>query len=555
MTISLAPVHLRRYKDIALLLIKHGRADWVRDTGLAAAFEDGVPASPEQAADAEELASDLERLGPVFVKLGQLLSTRPDLMPEAYLEALARLQDEVEPFAFEEVEEIVAGELGARISKAFGGFEARPLAAASLGQVHRATLRDGRRVVVKVQRPGIREEVIRDLEALGEIAGFLDRHTETGRRFGFRAMVEEFGRTLMHELDYRREAANLEAIGANLAEFRRIVVPRPVGDYTTSRVLTMEYVAGTHVDSLSPVVKVDLEGEKLADELFRAYLKQVLVDGLFHADPHPGNVFLTHDGRIGLLDLGMVGRIAPPLQEKLLKLLLALADGDAATAAETALAIGRPLADFDAERFRRGVVHLADEYGGSSIAEVEIGRVVLQVGRVAGDSGVRVPPELTMLGKTLLNLDGIGRALAPDFEPNRAIRRHAAEIMSRSMGRDASLGQLMSMLIDAKEFIRELPGRLNRTLDLVAENRLRIHVDALDETALIVGLQKIANRISAGLVLAALLVSAALMMQIRTSFTLFGYPGIAMLLFLAASAGGFWLVITILWGDRKDTRG
>lgn len=554
MTISLAPVHLRRYKDIALLLIKHGRADWVRDSGLAAAFEDGEPASPEQAADAEELASDLERLGPVFVKLGQLLSTRPDLMPEAYLEALARLQDEVEPFAFQEVEEIVAEELGVRLSKAFAEFDSKPLAAASLGQVHRAVLRDGRRVVVKVQRPGIRQDVVRDLDALAEIAGFLDRHTEAGRHFGFRPMVEEFGHTLMRELDYRREAANLAAIGRNLAEYERIVVPRPVDDYTGSRVLTMEYVAGTNVDALSPVVKVDLDGAALADELFRAYLQQVLVDGLFHADPHPGNVFLTRDHRIALLDLGMVGRLDPPLQEKLVKLLLAIADGDGAAAAEAALALGVALEDFDGERFRRGIAELVADHAGASVEEVELGRVVLQVTRVAGDSGVRVPPELTMLGKTLLNLDAIGRALAPDFRPNEAIRRHVSKIMSRRMGREARLGQLMSMLMDSKEFIRELPGRLNRTLDLVAENRLRVHVDAIDETALIVGLQKIANRISAGLVLAALLVSAALMMQIRTSFTLFGYPGIAMLLFLAASAGGFWLVITILWGDKKDRR-
>lgn len=550
-TIALAPRNLRRYKDIALLLIRHGRADWVRDSDLAGAFEDGVPAAPDQAADAEELASDLESLGPTFVKLGQLLSTRPDLMPEPYLTALARLQDRVEPFPYERVEETVAEELGVRISKAFAEFESAPLAAASLGQVHRAALRDGRRVVVKVQRPEIRREVLRDLEALGEIAGFLDRHTDAGRRVGFAAMVEEFGRTLMQELDYRREAANLEAIGANLAGFGRIVVPRPVADYTGSRVLTMEYVAGTNIDSLSPVVKVDIDGGGLADELFRAYLHQILVDGLFHADPHPGNVFITRDRRIGLLDLGMVGRLDEAMQERLLKLLLALADGDSGAAADAALTIGLPLDGFDAARFRRGVAHLVAEHGGASIAEAEVGRMVLQVGRVAGDSGVRVPPTLTLLGKTLLNLDAIGRALDPGFQPNRAIRRHTSEIMSLRMGKQARLGQLLSLLIDAKDFVRELPGRLNRTLDLLAENRLRLHVDAIDETELIVGMQKIANRITAGLVLAALIVAAALMMRVETAFTLFGYPGIAMLLFLAASAGGFWLVGSILFGDRR----
>ena len=550
MTISLAPKHLRRYKDIARLLARHGRADWVRDGALGDALDGDVATDPGDAADAEELTSDLERLGPTFVKLGQLLSTRPDLMPQAYLEALSRLQDDVEPFAYEQVEPIVAEELGVRISKAFASFDEEPLAAASLGQVHRATLRDGRRVVVKVQRPGIREQIRTDLEAMTEIADFLDRHTEAGQRLGFRAMVEEFGRTLMNELDYRREASNLRAIGTSLERFERIVVPRPVEDFTTSRVLTMEYVAGTNIDALSPVVKVDLDGEELADELFEAYLHQILVDGLFHADPHPGNVFLTRDRRIGLIDLGMVGRIDNVMQERLLRLLLALADHDSARAAEVALSIGRPLEGFDPDPFRRGVAALVAEYGDESVERMEVGRAVLQLTRLAADQGVRMPQELTVLGKTLLNLDAVGRSLAPGFRPNQAIRRHASDIMARRMNREASMGQLLSVLIDAKEFIRELPGRLNRTLDLVADNRLRVKVDAIDEAALLVGLLKVANRITAGLVLAALIVSAALMMRIETSFTVFGYPGIAMLFFLAASAGGFWLVWSILWSDR-----
>jgi ubiquinone biosynthesis protein len=392
--------------------------------------------------------------------------------------------------------------------------------------------------------------VLTDLEAMTEIAEFLDRHTDTGRRMGLRAMVEEFGRTLMSELDYRREARNLHAIGSSLERFERIVVPRPVDDYTTSRVLTMDYVSGTKIDALSPAVKVDLDGEGLADELFEAYLQQILVDGLFHADPHPGNVFLTRDRRIALLDLGMVGRVDTVMQERLLRLLVALADLDSAKAADVALSIGRPLDGFDPEPFHRALAALVAEHGTDSVEQVEVGRAVLHMTRLAADHGVRMPQELTLLGKALLNLDAVGRTLAPDFRPNQAIRRHASEIMGRRMNREASLGQLLSVLIDAKEFIRELPGRLNRTLDLVADNRLRIKVDSIDEAALLVGLLKVANRITAGLVLAALIVSAALMMRIETTFTVFGYPGIAMLLFLAASAGGFWLVWSILWGDR-----
>ena len=272
-----------------------------------------APVPPE----AKELAADLEKLGPTFVKLGQLVSTRADFVPPAYMEALSRLQDHVEPFSFGEVEAIVSVEIGARLSKAFLEFESTPMAAASLGQVHRAKLRDGRPVAVKVQRPGVREHVSGDLEAMQEIAEVLDAHTEAGRRYEFGLMVEELRKSLLLELDYRQEAANLRRLGETLRDFTRILVPQAIDDYSTGRVLTMEYVAGRKVTKLNPLARTDLDGAGLAEELFRAYLHQILVDGFFHADPHPSNVFLTDDGRVALLDLGMVAHLGPSLQDRL----------------------------------------------------------------------------------------------------------------------------------------------------------------------------------------------------------------------------------------------
>jgi ubiquinone biosynthesis protein len=321
MILSLKPKHLKRYKDIALLLIKHGRSDVVKHAGLHDALDMDV--SPETTigeAKADELAQDLEKMGPTFIKLGQLLSTRADFLPPAYIHALTRLQDKIEPFPFEQVEAIVSGELGVRISKAFSEFQQKPLATASLGQVHRATMLDGRVVVVKVQRPGIREIIAEDMEVLGEIAGFLDKHTEWGKRYEFSKMLEELRRSVWRELDYRQEASNLATLGANLLEFPEIVVPAPIEAFTTSRVLTMEYISGTKITELSPLARLEFKGADLAEELFHAYLKQILVDGFFHADPHPGNVFLTDDHRIALLDLGMVGHITSQLQENLLQL-------------------------------------------------------------------------------------------------------------------------------------------------------------------------------------------------------------------------------------------
>src|ERR1019366_8556121 len=402
MTISLNPKHLKRYKDIALLLIKHGRSDVVKHAGLHDALElDPSVEAPAGESKADELAQDLEKMGPTFIKLGQLLSTRADFLPPAYIHALTRLQDKIDPFPFEEVEAIVSGELGVRISKAFSEFEAKPLATASLGQVHRATMLDGRVVVVKVQRPGIREIIAEDMEVLEEIAGFLDKHTPWGKRYEFGKMLEEVRRSLWLELDYPRTPRSLNTLGANLLGFPRIVVPTPIEDFTTSRVLTMEYIRGKKITELSPLARLDFKGADLAEELFHAYLKQILVDGFFPADPHPGNVFLTDDHRIALLDLGMVGHIAPRLQEHLLQLLLAVSDGRGDDVPNKANKINKRKEEFSENTFRQRVAGLVSEHLGSKMDQIQVGRVVLEITQISSDNGLRVPAELTMLSKTL----------------------------------------------------------------------------------------------------------------------------------------------------------
>ncbi len=347
MALSIKPQHLKRYKDILRLLYKYGRSD-LRTEIEKEELLAGSELSERGECQARELADELERMGPTYVKLGQLLSSRADLFPEAFLQALTRLQDDVKPFAYADVEAIIERELNVRISKAFSSVEMQPLAAASLGQVHRAALRDGRQVVLKVQRPDIQEQVVLDFEAITELAQFLEDHTTFGRKYRLTRIVDELKTTFLQELDYQREAANLTKLAENLKEFPRLQVPLPVADYTTARVLTMDYVRGTKITTLSPLARLDIDGERLADELFQAYLKQVLVDGTFHADPHPGNVFLTDDGRIALLDLGMVGHTTPAMQEHLLKLLVAITERNSDDAVEIILSISETSEDFQA---------------------------------------------------------------------------------------------------------------------------------------------------------------------------------------------------------------
>jgi len=532
--------------DVATLLWKYGRRDIAERLGMG----ENHPPANEAAAKAEDLARDLEALGPTYIKLAQILSSRSDLLPAPYLEALARLQDKVEPFPYADVERIVEAELGVRISKAFSSFDPEPAAAASLGQVHRAALRDGRPVAVKVQRPGIEEKIRGDGEAFEEIAELIDRHVRNGRDHAYRDTVVEFRKSLAAELDYRREARNMEVIGNALAGFRRLVVPRPVWDYTSARVLTMDYVAGTKITALNPVVMTDLETREIANELFHAYLKQVLLDGVFHADPHPGNVFLTDDRRLALLDLGMIGHLPESVRDRLLRFLIAASDGDGEEAAEQVMALARRGEEAQPEVLRRAVAELVQRYRDATVSDLPMGTVMLEVSRFSGEAGMSLPPELTTVGKTLLHLDVIGRTLDPEFDPNAAIRRHGAELMSQRMRREARPANLYASLLEVKEFAGKLPERAGKILDLAANNGFRVKVDAIDERLLIEGLHKIANRIALGLILASLIVGAALLMHVPTRFQILGYPGLAMLFFLAAAAGGVALALSIVFGDR-----
>jgi len=553
MKLSLKPHHLKRYKDIALLFWKYGTSDLAKEFATEAAGDEKtlLAAKPGQPAP-EELADDLEKMGPTFIKFGQLLSSRPDLLPEPYLKALARLQDKVKPFPYAEVEQTVASELGIRISKAFSFFEEKHLAAASLGQVHRAALRDGRPVVVKVQRPEIRKQIADDFEVLEEIADFFDEHTDIGRRYRFGKILAEFKSSILQELDYQREASNLATLANNLKEFPHILVPLPVPDYSSRSVLTMDYVSGTKITALSPIAQMDINGDVLAEELFKAYLKQVLIDGFFHADPHPGNVFLTDDGRVALLDLGMTGRLNSNMQENLLRLLLAISEGNGDEAVKIVLRISETADDFDEAEFTKKATEFVSEQRNQTLNRQDVGKALMEVSRTAAQTGLYVPTELTLLGKTLLQLEGIGKILCPNFNTNASVRRNVAELMTTRMRKAATPGHLFASLMEMKDFVGGLPGRVNKILDVVGNSELEVNVKTPDARHLLNGFEKIANRVTTGIILAALIVGAALMMRINSTFQIFGYPGIAMICFLIAIGGSGWLILGILWKDYQD---
>ena len=541
---------LSRYAALARLLVRHRRSELLSGLGL-----DGFPRdddAPEgDEALAERFAADLEELGPTFIKLGQLLSTRFDLLPPAYTTALARLQDDAEPADFDELREVVEAELGGEIGDLFGSFDPDPIAAASLGQVHGATLRNGRPVVVKVQRPGVREQAREDMETLTRLAGLADRHTDTGRRFGFEQLLAEFRRSLSGELDYRREARNLRRFRELTADYDLLVVPAPVEELSTSRVLTMDRIDGRKVTDVGPLGLLDLDSRPMVEQLFGCYLDAMLRHGFLHADPHPGNMLVTDDGRLALLDLGMVTTVAPRLRDQVTKLLLALGDGDGDEAAAVLAALGHPLQDFDAAAFRADVGQLVSE-AASAGSEVQAVSALVQLSQVSWRHGLRPPAEMSMVGKALLNLDQVTLHLDPTFDPAAAVRDSLVSLL-RS-GLSVSAAGAMSAALEAKEFAANLPRRGNRILEALSEGELSVRVHAVDEERLHTVLHRVANRLTFGIVIAATVLGAALMMRVPSDHRILGYPAVAMAFFVFAVLSGGGLIAWVLLTDRKVAR-
>lgn len=550
-------LHLDVYKGLVMLLLKHGHHELVHSLGLGKGlskneFDEGTSSSHKAI---EDLPDDIQRLGPTFVKIGQLLAGRADLLPQEYIAALERLQDSCDAMPIEDVRAVIEEELGGPVEEHYAVFNVEPIGAASIGQVHRATLHNGRDVAVKVQRPNIRKQMISDLHAIGQVADMLTEHTDWGYRHQLTELVTEFRHTLMRELDYQQEAENLSRLATNIADFPTLVVPQPVEDFTSPRVLTMDFVDGRKIKTLRLAGATVDNGEVLAEDLFRSYLQQVLVDGFYHADPHPGNIMLTHDGRIALIDLGMVGKIPPRLRERVLSLVMAAADGRSEDVIHMAIEIGHVLDTFDRRKFSQRMNRLVMDRYKTRAEGMAAGRLMLGIAEIAGDTGLFVPTEIAVLGKALVNLESVGEVLSPEFDVDASIRRNMSRMVNRRLLESLSPGTLLSGMLETKELVGDLPRHAATILNNFAKNEARIRVDAVDEERLITGIRSIANRIAVGLVLAALIVAAAILMSVETHYTLFGYPALAIILFIVAAGLGFVLVISTLWTDRDSKPG
>ena len=549
---SVLPDNLVRYQKFIGFMLKYWNSDLFQKTAATALDENQTEDKESEVYDQtpEELVEDLKKMGPTYIKLGQLLSTRPDLLPDAYLKALATLQDDVPPIPYEEVHKIVEEEIGTRISKAFSFFSEEPLASASIGQVHKANLRSGKPVAVKVQRPGIRKQFLNDLDTLKELADFAVKHTKVARKYAFDEVLAELRHILLQELDYVREAQNLMTLGENLKEYKSIKVPQPVVDYSTSRVLTMDFVQGTKITSISPLKRLENDLTPLVDELVDAYLKQLITDGFVHADPHPGNVHLTSDNKIALIDLGMVAKFTPSMQEKLLQLLIALSQNDGEASADVLLSMSEAGEEADLKEFKKTINHLVMDSQNTRANEMQTGRLLIQMNRVAAENGIHISVEVNILGKILLNLDQIVAVLEPEFDLRKAIREHVNKMMRSKVYHELKPENLFALALQTKNLAENLPQRLNKISENLANNNFRMKIDAIDEKRWTDGFQKVANRITLGLIIAAMIIGAAMLMSVPSPFMIFGYPGLAIIFFLIAAVGGIALSYIIIFKDE-----
>lgn len=535
----------KHYGQLSALMWKYGWKDVLKQLGWE-------PPSKEEntAATAEQLAHDIESLGTTYIKLAQIASTREDLISSEYIEALQRLQDDVEPESFEVIEEVIEEGLGAKTSHLFQEFERKPLASASIGQVHRAKLRDGRDVVVKVRRPGACEEANEQLASLKKLASVVDGNTEVGKKFRFRSLVGAVAYALSIELDYRQEATNLSHLHENLKEFDRIRVPLPIPQMVSSEVLVMEYVPGTPLRNVAGTVLNEIGSEKLADQLVNAYLHQILVDGLFHADPHPGNLILHNGNMVGMLDAGMVVRLPPTLRREIAALLLAFSQREGERAASIAQRIGQLDRDFDSQAFRPEAARIVARGGDNDFQTLSLGRTIVEFLNVAGKHGLVLPFELILLSKAFLQLETTLAKLNPKQDPQELIRNYAFRILTERAREQLNVGQMAATALDSAELASSLPRRLNEITRLISENRLKVDVDAVDEAELIGGMRKIANRITSGLIVASMIIGASLIMRLDTPVKFLGYPLLATLFFLVAAVIGGVLVWKATFADR-----
>lgn len=498
--------HLQRYRTIVSALARNGlgyATDKLSDKGKTWFHKDEEADFPKGKKLGVRIRLMLEQLGPTFVKLGQIASTRSDVIPADIIEALQKLQDHVEPFPYSEVTKLVESELQASISSIFCSFSEQPLGAASIGQVHEAVLKNGDRVVVKIQRPGIQETIETDLEILAEWARISEKNMDWARHYRLRDVVDEMSKALLNELNYLEEARNAERIKSN-NKLPYVYIPDIHWGYTTKRVLTMEYVAGLPLSSLVQLDEASFDRKKLAHQLATAIFTQIFEHGFFHADPHPGNVMALPDGRLAFLDFGMVGILPNHLKEHFVSFVIALRNQSSKGVIRAISRMGVVPEDVDHDKLYEDVDELRQKYYQIPLNQVSVGAAIQDLFHVAYSHRIRIPREMTMLCKSMLTMEGVATVLDPEISVLDVAEPFGKKMFMNRLN-PLELGkQVLEEIPDYIELIREMPSSIKQLVRIMRQGKLRIEADSPQLGQLPAQLDRLINRLSFSIVMLAL---------------------------------------------------
>lgn len=548
---------MQRYRQILAVLFKYGFGDLIDALKIEQYLEIGLQMISRKRREkigtlsrAVRVRMVLEELGPTFLKLGQILSTRPDLLPVEFMQELTKLQDEVPPFPFPEVEAVVKEELQKPIDQLFSSFDEKPLAAASIGQVHQARMPDGKNVVVKIQRPGIQRTIEVDLEIMTHLAGLMEHHLEGWDIQRPTRVVEEFAHTLEKELDYTLEAAHTERFARQFEDEPAVYVPQVYREVTTSRVLTMEHISGIKASDIDRLEKEGLDRSEIARQGLILIMKQIFVHGFFHADPHPGNIFVLPDNVLCYIDFGMMGRLDLETRERFADLIMSIVHRDEREAAKALLRLTLSEEEPDYPAFQRDTAEFMDQHCYRPLKDVELGPLLHQLLEMAKKHRLGIPPDLFLMIKALSTVEGLGRAL----DPNLDVIEQAAPFMKRIQLNRIHPRRIGKDMVDSGTdlfyLLKDIPGEVRTILKLVRQGKVKMEFEHRGLEPMIAANDRISNRLSFAVVLASLVIGSGLIVLSGVPPKWNEIPVIGLIGFMVAGAMGFWLLISIMRSGR-----
>ncbi len=549
--------HLNRYRHILTVLFKYGFGDLVDILKIEQYLEIGLQMisrkrreQVEKLSRAERVRMVMEELGPTFIKLGQILSTRPDLIPVEFIQELSKLQDNVPPFPYTEARQIIESEIGRPIEDIFQHFENTPLAAASIGQVHRAQLEDGEEVVVKVQRPGIRKTIEVDLEIMLHLASLMERHLEELQVHHPVRIVQEFARTLEKEIDYTIEASHIERFARQSMDDPTVYVPKVFRDTTTERILTMEYIDGIKASEIDRIEREGLDRKIITARGADLILRQIFDYGFFHADPHPGNIFVLPDNVICLIDFGMMGYIDRQTREDFADLIYTVIHHDESMATQTLLKLTEYDEKPDVRVLERDLTEFIGQHLYVPLKDLQMEKLLQQILNMISRHRLQIPQNLFLMMKALATVEGIGLLLDPDFE---MIKQTIPFIQRVKMARYHPKRMANDIIRSGVEFVKlmqEIPGETREILEQMKQGKIKMEFEHRGLEPMLSTYDQISNRIAFAIVIAALIIGSALIVLSKTPPFMFGISFIGIIGFLAAALLGLWLLIAILKKGR-----